>query len=86
MRNIFWIIVIILKQVPVGPATQNDWPRLSPSTAGKGDPDDNIPVGCAQYFIAGSFVRSELSVRGSIINSLPFIYIYICMFIGFEIV
>ena len=29
--------------------------------AGGGDPDENIPLGCAQYFIAGSFVRSEIA-------------------------
>ncbi|KAK0179561.1 hypothetical protein PV327_005302 [Microctonus hyperodae] len=52
--------MIKIGQVPVGPAMQNDWPTLSLSTAAKGDPDDNIPVGCAQYFIAGHLRSSHL--------------------------
>ncbi|KAG7197011.1 hypothetical protein KM043_017547 [Ampulex compressa] len=43
--------MIKLSQVPVVPSPHEDWQRLN--RAGKGDQDDNVPLGCAQYFIAG---------------------------------
>ncbi|KAK0087173.1 hypothetical protein PV325_001625 [Microctonus aethiopoides] len=52
--------MIKIGQVPAGPTMYDDWPIPPPSTPGKGDPDDNIPVGCAQYFIAGS-MKSEFA-------------------------
>jgi len=34
-----------------------DWTNINTYRAGKGDPDENIPLGSAQYFIAGSFIQ-----------------------------
>lgn len=42
--------------MPIISSQRSDWER-----AGEGDPDENVPLGCAQYFIAGSFVRSEIA-------------------------
>lgn len=33
----------------------SDWANISTYRAGKGDPDDNIPLGSTQYFIAGLY-------------------------------
>ncbi|XP_076670185.1 WD and tetratricopeptide repeats 1 isoform X2 [Andrena cerasifolii] len=40
--------MIKLSQVPIISSQRSDWER-----AGEGDPDENVPLGCAQYFIAG---------------------------------
>lgn len=48
--------MIKLSQVPLVSSPHNNWDRLNWSThhrPGEGDPDDNVPLGCAQYFIAG---------------------------------
>ncbi|XP_043265307.1 WD and tetratricopeptide repeats protein 1-like isoform X2 [Colletes gigas] len=47
--------MIKLSQVPDISPLRNDWERvtLNLPRAGEGDPDENIPLGCAQYFIAG---------------------------------
>lgn len=45
--------MIKLSQLPPSPSIHDnsDWAHIS--RAGKGDPDDNIPLGSTQYFIAG---------------------------------
>lgn len=47
--------MIKLSQVPPSPSIHDnsDWANISTYRAGKGDPDDNIPLGSTQYFIAG---------------------------------
>ncbi|XP_034937043.1 WD and tetratricopeptide repeats protein 1-like [Chelonus insularis] len=55
--------MIKLSQIPTGSTLQNDWTRVNSSTAGKGDPDDNIPLGCAQYFSAGHLDTSSLRIK-----------------------
>ncbi|XP_076292142.1 WD and tetratricopeptide repeats protein 1-like isoform X1 [Lasioglossum baleicum] len=48
--------MIKLAQVPIVSTPRSDWERGHASlrrAAGEGDPDENIPLGCAQYFIAG---------------------------------
>ncbi|XP_063972224.1 WD and tetratricopeptide repeats protein 1-like isoform X2 [Diachasmimorpha longicaudata] len=48
--------MIKLGQIPVELSGQNDLSRLShnvQNSAGRGDMDGNIPLGCAQYFVAG---------------------------------
>ncbi|EZA60494.1 hypothetical protein DMN91_010896 [Ooceraea biroi] len=47
--------MIKLSQVPPSPSIHDnvDWASINTYRAGKGDPDENIPLGSAQYFIAG---------------------------------
>lgn len=45
--------MIKLGKVTETAPTLGEWARLSPETAGKGDPDNNIPIPGAQYFIPG---------------------------------
>ncbi|XP_015113743.1 WD and tetratricopeptide repeats protein 1 [Diachasma alloeum] len=45
--------MIKLGQMPMDLSGQNDLSRLNHNTAGKGDPDGNVSLGCAQYFVAG---------------------------------
>lgn len=57
-------IPIFKLQIPPSHTIQDnsaDWANVSMYRAGKGDPDDNIPLGSVQYFIAGSFVQSEIA-------------------------
>ncbi|XP_034181101.2 WD and tetratricopeptide repeats 1 [Osmia lignaria lignaria] len=45
--------MIKLSQVPIISSQHSDLTRGNTGRAGEGDPDENIPLGCAQYFIAG---------------------------------
>lgn len=51
----------------------SDWANISTYRAGKGDPDDNIPLGSTQYFIAGLFVQSQIYMPLSLLFFLSMV-------------
>ncbi|XP_054012474.1 WD and tetratricopeptide repeats protein 1-like [Hylaeus anthracinus] len=57
--------MIKLSQVPIISSPRSDWERgdLNIRRAGEGDPDENIPLGCAQYFIAGHLQSRQRKSR-----------------------
>ncbi|EFN75923.1 WD and tetratricopeptide repeats protein 1 [Harpegnathos saltator] len=65
--------MIKLSQIPPCPThvLNTEWVNFTNYRAGKGDPDDNIPLGSVQYFIAGH-LRSRDSNRSITTTYLTF--------------
>ncbi|XP_031846992.1 WD and tetratricopeptide repeats 1 [Nomia melanderi] len=57
--------MIKFSQVPIIWGHRGDWERGNTRRAGEGDPDENIPLGCAQYFIAGHLRSRQRDINRS---------------------